>query len=187
MYDFRSARQAVAEFIVKEARRINIFALDGRHDRVKSLQSVLDTGRDDEEKVLELINLLTEHLCQHLIAAAAVMHFKSLPADLDNGLYRFGADLLIRPVASWRSDEELALAVLRHMPLNEELEGWFDPLIKYFRRCFFVNINPWATVDYEIRRNTLTVTLGEDLRHVIFRREHGTERWTGDPVLPGAD
>lgn len=186
VYDFKDTRQTVAHFVAENANIVNVFAIAERSDRVFSLETQLQgiTTERHRLRAADTIGIITDQLCRHIVSAAMVQHFNSIPPDFDNGLYKFGADLLIRPEMQWRTEEELAVAMIKHVPLNESLTGWFGPLISHFKREFFSQIDPWLLVNADIRLNKLVVTVGEDLRHVVYRQMYGGDKWQGDYIFP---
>lgn len=189
VYDFRRTRELVAEFILEHAETINVNAITGQDERVyrlsSSIEHAVNTGRED--RVREAIAIMTEQLSQHLLCGALVRHFKSVPDTYDNGLFDYGAKMLIRDLPVYRTEAELMLATVQHVPLNEILTGWFDSLIRHFCRTYFKHIDEWRTVDTTLKGDRLVVTVGEDLRHVIFRQTYGAGRWSGPYVLPDGD
>lgn len=189
VYDFRWVREQVAAFIIEHADIINVHAITDSEDRVYRLSEAIQTVRQrgNPERVEEIVAMLTEQLSQNLLCGAMVRHFKSVPAYYDNCLFDYGARLLIREEPQWRNEAELALVMMRHQPLNEVLTGWFDGLIRHYCRTFFRHIDEWRTVDASLKGDRLTVTVGEDLRHVVFRQTYGDERWNGPYVLPDGE
>ena len=191
IFDFAEVRDEITAFIMKNAQIINVYALEDRHDRVYPLQQLIDNdngGRLHKSVKDEIVDL-TERLAQNLLSAALVSHFYSVPESYENCLYQYGTNLLIRdigerPNLEGLSEDEIVHLGESRLSLHDELTEWFDDLILAYVNAFFDDIDPWATVDAKLTGNKLTVIVGEDLRHVYFKRQCGTGRWRGEYILP---
>lgn len=178
------------------------------HDPSKplSLFEATENRRDVTEEYLDKLESFQRDLTQELIHAVLCEYFYSIPEGYDNRFYMLGKQSINQcqyaDVKTWykvcraagRQDAHVLLLdenenVEDSVPIgirNEDVRRIFHELFVAFL-CELRHAlpdNTWATVDFKVSGNTMTLTFGEDLRHVIFEREHGTDKWKGPYYLP---
>lgn len=145
-------------------------------------------------------------LTDELIHAVMFEHFKSFPSGYDNRFYAMAKNAINHcqeaDMDTWervcrmasRTDIPHAVFTDRDEVIDEVPIGICNDDVRNVYHEMFVFIygdlrkilptNPWLTVDINIEGYTLDLTFGEDLRHVVFEKEHGSERWTGEYAYP---
>lgn len=178
------------------------------HDPSKplSLFEATENRRDVTREYLDKLEAFQRDLTQELINAVLCEYFYSIPEGYDNRFYLLGKQSINQcqyaDPETWykvcrmakRSDAHVLLLDEREdvedsVPIgirNEDVRRIFHELFVafYCELRYSLPENTWATVDFKVSGNTMTLTFGEDLRHVIFEREHGANKWTGPYCLP---
>lgn len=171
-----------------------------------SLFEATQNRRDVTQEYLDKVESFQRDLTQELIYAVLSEYFYSIPQGYDNRFYLLGKQSINQcqyaDEKTWfkvcraakRSDAHALLLdkndnVEDSVPIgirNEDVRRIFHELFV----AFFCELrhalpdNTWATVDFKVKGTTMILTFGEDLRHVIFEREHGTDKWEGSYYLP---
>lgn len=191
-YDFKPMRDEIRQFIIDNAQCVNVHALHPGRERDYPLADVMRNAitSNKESRVNELVELLVEALAQELVTAGLVEHFSSVPGEYENGLFKLGERLYIRSEPDKSGFEELnhdeivEVLIEEHQPLSEMILEWIDDLIISMVERYFSHYNTWLTVDAKMVGNRITVTVGEDIRNVYFRKRRGSGRWRGKYILP---
>lgn len=88
-------------------------------------------------------------------------------------------------LTEWQSDElRVQAALLFHGDdiddVMDTMRSVLDPVLREISRLLDVaSDNRYSLIKYEIRGTTLHVSVGEDLRLVVFKERYGNKRWTG--------
>lgn len=181
------------------------------HDPDKPLSLFEATVKQSEvtQDYLDKVEAFQRDLTQELIYAVLCEYFYSIPEGYDNRFYLLGKQSINQcqyaDSKTWhkvcraakRNDGHVLLLdederVEGSVPIgirNEDVRQIYHELFV----AFFCELrhalpdNTWTTVDYKVSGNTMLLTFGEDLRHVIFEREHGTDKWDGPYHLPSGE
>jgi len=152
------------------------------------------------------MNEFHKELTIELICAVLCEHFNSIPEEFSNAFYLLANSSIHKcqrtDAACWAKICKAArrtsvpYATLRdglyrtkRVPIgitNSDIRNIFQELFVSVI-CEMRNILPdnyWLTVDFQVKGDNVHLHFGEDLRHVIFKRDHGEDKWKGDYELP---
>jgi len=214
IFDIRVFNKYVSKFLFERADLINVATevltnLDGKKDivgsDVKPLLSCADLllGEDDEGLAFQKdFTAFTSKLTEELIWVCLADRYQSVPDEYTNTFYAMALPMIIdgcislggrkgRKVCDEERWTKLTKAFRRSFVTTaaistSDINMFIQELkVEIYRRLYpMLPNNEWVVIDFTVTGSRLVVTTGEDLRHIIFRKEHTEERWTGEYHLP---
>lgn len=181
------------------------------HDPSKplSLFEATENRRDITEEYLDKLEAFQRDLTQELITAVLCEYFYSIPEGYDNRFYLLGKQSINQcqyaDPKTWYKVCRMARRSDAHCLLLDENENVEDSIPigirnedvrRVFHELFVAFLcelrhalpdNAWSMVEIKVSGNNLVLTFGEDMRHAVFEREHGLNKWQGAYYLPSGE
>lgn len=120
-----------------------------------------------ESVINEIVTQVASNAVASYFLSISDAHIHDLDAMLPQVMdgFNFPVDKIANPISA----------------IVDTIDAWLLSLSEH------PSISSYSTVFYEIKRNTLFLELGEDIRHLYFDKMYQSKRWTGSWVSPDAE